>query len=493
MDDRRASVVLAIVCSAQLILAVDVTIILVADVQIKQALGFSEAGLSWIVTAYALTFGGLLLLAGRLADSFGHRRMFLAGMIAFGIASACAALSASPLELVLSRAVQGMSASVVSPAALALLGDEFTDGARRSRAYGFWAASGSAGGVIGYTVGGVLVGYLGWRWAFIINLPIAAVGVIAGRLYLPARPTVAPRRPLPAFGAATITVGLGLLIYALGQGQSRGWASSTTLGLIAAAAVCIAAFVTHEGRSPYPLVGRGVIRRRESVACTCAALQAATISAAVFLGSLYLQQVLGYSPQQVGIATLPVPLGVAAGAYTATRLMRRVRYSSALIVVGLILVAGGLAWVGARSRTESYYAVLLPGWGVLGFGLSLSQVPLVSLATSNTSEQVRGTVAGVYNMAQQIGTAIGLAAFTAVAVAYERGLADVADRLRGLQAATLCTAALALAAALFAALTLPRLATAGAPLLPVREPERIPDPDVPPCQTDSEKPGGLPA
>jgi MFS family permease len=307
----RPGVVLAIVCSAQLILAVDITIILVADVQIKEALGFGEASLSWIVTAYALTFGGLLLLAGRLCDSFGHRRVFLVGMAAFGLASACAAVSADPLQLVLSRAAQGVAASMVSPAALALLGDEFTDGPRRSRAFGFWAASGSAGGVIGYTVGGVLVGYLGWRWAFIINLPITAVGIAAGRRYLPVRAATASRRRLPVLGAASVTVGLGLLIYALGQGQSAGWASGTTLALLTGAALSSAVFVTHEVRSADPLVARAVIARRESAATVAAALQAATISAAVYLGSLYLQQVLGDSPQRVGIATLPVPLGVA--------------------------------------------------------------------------------------------------------------------------------------------------------------------------------------
>jgi EmrB/QacA subfamily drug resistance transporter len=455
--------VLAIVCSAQLILAVDITIILVADVQIKQALGFSEVGLSWIVTAYALTFGGLLLLAGRLSDSFGHRRMFMAGMIAFGIASACAALSANPLELVLSRAAQGISASVVSPAALALLGDEFTEGTRRSRAFGFWAASGSAGGVIGYTVGGVIVGNLGWRWAFLINLPIAAAGVLAGRRYLPARPAAAPGGRFPALGAVAITVGVGLLIYALGQGQSSGWGNGSTLAPLAGAAVCIAAFVTHEARAPDPLIPLTVIRRRESAASVCAALQAATISAAVFLGSLYLQQVLGDSPQQVGVATLPVPLGVAVGAYTATRLLRRIRYSSAMVVAGFTLVAAGLAWIGAEARTESYDTVLLPGWAALGFGLALSQVPLASLATSGTTEQQRGIVAGVYNMAQQVGTAIGLAAFTVISVASAHGSAHVADRLHGLQVATLCTAALALAGVVFAALALPRHRSAVVP------------------------------
>jgi MFS family permease len=267
----RAAAVLAIVCSAQLILAVDITIILVADVQIKHALGFSEASLSWIVTAYALTFGGLLLLAGRLSDSFGHRRMFLVGMAAFGVASACAALSANPFELVASRAAQGVSAAMVSPAAL------------------------------------------------------------------------------------------------------------------------------------------------------------------------------------------PVPLGVATGAYTVTRLLRRGRgrpYNTMLTVVGFGLVAAALAWIGAGARTESYATVLLPGWAVLGFGLAVSQVPLAALATSNSSEELRGAVAGVYSMAQQVGTAIGLAAFSVVAVASAHGSA-LAGRLHGLQVATLGTSALALAAAVLAGLTLP--------------------------------------
>jgi EmrB/QacA subfamily drug resistance transporter len=480
----HAGVVLAIVCSAQLILAVDITIILVADVQIKHALGFGEASLSWIVTAYALTFGGLLLLAGRLSDSFGHRRMFLLGMAAFGVASACAAVSADPLELVLSRAAQGVSAAMVSPAALALLGDEFTDGSRRSRAFGFWAASGSAGGVIGYTVGGVLVGYLGWRWAFIINLPIAAAGIVAGRRYLPARAVPAAGRRLPVGGAASITVGLGLLIYALGQGESAGWGSSTTLALLCGAAGCIAAFIVHEARSPDPLIALAVIRRRESAASVCAALQAATISAAVYLGSLYLQQVLGDSPERVGIATLPVPLGVAVGAYTVTRLLRRGRsgpYNTVLTVTGFGLVAAALAWIGAEARTESYAAVLLPGWAVLGFGLAVSQVPLATLATSNTHEADRGAVAGVYNMAQQVGTAIGLAAFSVVAVSYAHG-STVTDRVHGLQAAVLGTAALAAAGAVFAWLALPRGDVTQGPGTLAGEAERALGPPVPPVQ-----------
>ena len=478
---------LAIVCSAQLILAVDITIILVADVQIKHALGFGEAGLSWIVTAYALTFGGLLLLAGRLCDSFGHRRMFLVGMAAFGVASACAAFSADPLELVLSRAAQGVAASMVSPAALALLGDEFTQGTRRSRAFGFWAASGSAGGVIGYTVGGVLVGYLGWRWAFIINLPITAVGIAAGRRYLPARVSPVSRGRLPLLGAGSVTVGLGLLSYALGQGEAAGWGSGTTLVLLTGAALCIAVFMVHEARSPDPLIALAVIRRRESAASVSAALQAATISAAVYLGSLYLQQVLGDSPQRVGIATLPVPLGVAVGAYAVTRLLRRGRdsghHGTALVVIGFGLVAAGLAWIGAEARTESYATVLLPGWAVLGFGLAVSQVPLAALATSNTSEEVRGAVAGVYSMAQQVGTAIGLAAFSVLAVAYAHGSA-VADRLHGLQVAILGTSALALAAAVLAGLTLPHGSVADRPESLAGEYERDPGQVVLPVRAD---------
>ena len=483
----RAGVVLAIVCCAQLILAVDITIILVADVQIKHALGFGEASLSWIVTAYALTFGGLLLLAGRLCDSFGHRRMFLVGMAAFGAASACAALSADPLELVLSRAAQGVAASMVSPAALALLGDEFTHGRRRSRAFGFWAASGSAGGVIGYTVGGVLVGYLGWRWAFIINLPITAVGIVAGRRCLPARGISVSRGRLPVLGAVSVTIGLGLLIYALGQGQAAGWSSGTTLAPIAGAALCIAVFTIHEARSPDPLIALAVIRRRESAASVSAALQAATISAAVYLGSLYLQQVLGDSPQRVGIATLPIPVGVAVGAYTVTRLLRAGRDSryrdTALVVLGFGLVAAALAWIGAQARAETYAAVLLPGWAVLGFGLAVSQVPLAALATSNTSEEVRGAVAGLYSMGQQVGTAVGLTAFSVLAVASAHGSA-LADRLHGLQVATLGTSALAVAAAVLAGLTLPHGAVAGAPGRPAGEFEPDPGRGVLPAQTD---------
>jgi Na+/melibiose symporter-like transporter len=253
--------------------------------------------------------------------------------------------------------------------------------------------------------------------------------------------------------------------------------------------VCITAFVGHEARSPDPLIALAVIRRRESAASVCAALQAATISAAVFLGSLYLQQVLGDSPQQSGVATLPVPLGVAAGAWTVTRLLRRTGNGSALVVIGCTLVAAGLAWVGVQARTDIYYTGILPGWAALGFGLAISQVPLASLATSGTSERDRGSVAGVYSMAQQIGTAIGLAAFTIIAVAYTHGSVHVTDRLHGLQIATLDTAALALGTAVFAALTLPRHTVTGIAAHSGSDSfGRTLDPDAPPIQPEQGSP-----
>ncbi len=454
--DRPAAhpeLVLTIVCAAQLVLAVDITVILVANVQIKEALGFSEAGLTWIVTAYALAYGGLLLLAGRLGDALGHRRTFLIGLIVFGLTSAGAAAATSPGELVAFRALQGASAAFVSPAALALLGHEFPDGPRRTRAFGWWAASGSAGGVLGYTLGGLLVGSLGWRWAFLINVPIAVAGVLAAGRVLPSvRPGTRTR--LPLLGAASVTAGLSLLIYAVTEAESLGWSAPRVLIALGLSVAGLAVFAGHEMHSEQALIPRRVIRRREFLANVPAAGQAATISAAVFLGSLYLQQVLGYSPPRVGVATLPIPLGVAVGAWLANRgLRRRPELGRRFVVTGSTLIALALLGIGYGAGRGSYAEVLLPTWAVLGIGLAISQVPLASTATSGVAAEDRGSVAGAYNMAQQVGTAVGLAVLTTVAVSAGSGSADPLSAVHGIRVAMIVTAGLALATAVFARLT----------------------------------------
>jgi EmrB/QacA subfamily drug resistance transporter len=465
-SDRSAShpgVVLAIVCSAQLVLAVDITVILVANVQIKDALGFSEAGLTWIVTAYALTYGGLLLLAGRLGDAWGHRRVFLLGLIAFGLASAGAAAATNPASLVTFRAVQGAAAAFVSPAALALLGHEFPDGARRTRAFGWWAASGSAGGVLGYTLGGLLVGSLGWRWAFLINVPIVAGGVCVAIRALP-RTHPGGRARLPVLGAMSVTAGLSLVIYAVTEAESDGWSAPPVSIALGLAVVGLVLFTVHELRSPEPLIPLPTIRRREFLVNVPAAGQAATIGAAVFLGSLYLQQVLGYSPQQVGVATLPIPLGVAAGAFIANRtLRRRPQLDRQLVVGGSTLVALALLGIGVGTGRGSYAEVLLPAWAVLGAGLAISSVPLTSIATGGSSAADRGGVAGAYNMAQQVGTAVGLAVLTTIAVSNGSGSSDPVSAVHGIRVAMTVTAGLALATAVFAGLVLRRPVGALAP------------------------------
>ena len=453
-------VILAIVCAAQLVLAVDITVILVANVQIKNALGFSEAGLTWIVTAYALAYGGLLLLAGRLGDAFGHRQTFLLGLVVFGLASAGAAAATNSVELVVFRALQGACAAFVSPAAMALLGHEFPTGPRRTRAFGCWAASGSAGGVLGYTLGGMLVGSLGWRWAFLINVPIAAGGVIAAKRYLPSIQRGLSTR-LPVLGAASVTAGLSLLIFAVTEAESSGWAAPRVLVALAVAATALTTFVGHEARSAQPLIPRRAILRREFLANIPAAGQAATIASAVFLGSLYLQQEQRYTPERVGVATLPIPLGVAAGAWLANQgLRRRPELGRRFIIGGSLLIAAALLGIGLGIGRGSYFEVLLPAWAVLGAGLAICQVPLASTATAAAVPEDRGAVAGAYNMSQQIGTAVGLAVLTTIAAAAGSGSSNPAMAVHGIRVAMIATAALAFANAGFAALALPRRAGA---------------------------------
>jgi EmrB/QacA subfamily drug resistance transporter len=445
----------AVLCLAQMILAVDITIILVANATIERALGFSALTVQWLVTAYSLTFGGFLLVGGRIADQFGRRRIFITGMAGFTLASLGAGLAESSAQLVVFRAIQGLSAAIVSPTALASLG-AIRDRRVRERAYAFWAAAGSAGGVIGYAAGGALLAGLGWRWIFFINLPIG-VATIAGAMVVVPRAAERLRAPqLDLAGAVSVTAGLALVIFALSEAQLKGWSSPSTLVSFTVAGLLLVTFVGAEIRAADPILPLGILRRRAALGNLISALISTVVTGAVFLGSLYMQQVFGYSPIHAGIATLPIPLGVALGAALSSRAVRKID-ARLIVAAGLGALMLAMAWLARIPAEGSYVATLLPALPIFGTGLGLTLVPLISISTAGVPDAKHGIVAGIFNMSQQMGSAIGLAVLATIAsvAAISVPGGGSAAEAHGIRVAFQVATLIAVAAALLALTGLP--------------------------------------
>jgi EmrB/QacA subfamily drug resistance transporter len=435
-------------------LGLDISIVFVANPSIEHALSFTPANLQWTVTAYALTFGGFLLLGGRIADLYGRRRSFVIGMAGFTLASIAAGVSQSSTELIISRAAQGLFAAIASPSALSLLATTFAEGHSRRRAYGAWAAAGSFGGVIGNVVGGVLTGVLGWRSIFLINVPIGFLAVAGALLYLsPGEGTTRPKLDLA--GAVSATCGLGLVVYTLGAAQANGWASDRTIGSLALVAALLAAFLFIEKRVREPLLPLQLVRGRASVGFLIASMQATVVTSTVFLQSLYMQDVYHYSPAQTGLAILPLSLGVTLGASVAARAVSKLgtRLTGA---VGLALLASAVAWM-ARAPTHGHYAsAFLPAQPVLGFGLALGMVSFLVTVTSGVQVVDQGIVAGIYNMSNQMGSSVGLAIVVTIASAETASVhtGGILAEASGIRLAFLVSAALAFVASAIAAIAL---------------------------------------
>ncbi|HMC39478.1 MAG TPA: MFS transporter [Acidimicrobiales bacterium] len=448
--------ILAVLCLAQLMFGIDVTIVQVANPTIERALGFSAESLQWTVTAYALTFGGFLLLGGRLADLYGRRRVFALGMLGFAAASAGAGAAVDPTMLVLCRAGQGLGAAMVSPAVLGLLAQTFPEGAGRQRAYGLWASAISTGGITGYIVGGILIGVTGWRGIFYINVPVClAAAYLATRMFPTASERKRTRLDLP--GAVTVTTGIALVIFGLGQAESRGWAAATTIACLALAAAFIAAFVFVERTAPEPLLPLALLRRRQTVANLLAVLQSTSMGSSVFLNCLYLQQVYGYSPVATGLAVTPLSLALIVASNVSSRALGRVG-PRVLSPLGLLCISAGILWLSRIGDSGSYATTYLPAVIAEGFGLGLGIVPLVNTATSGVTSEHQGLIGGMYNMSQQLGSALGIATLVTVvaagtAAAHVGGVPAEAVGIRlGYRVGTF----VALGGALIAALALPR-------------------------------------
>ena len=416
LTDRQRWMALLLLCMGELMIVLDTTIVNVALPSIRADLGFTETTLVWVVNAYMLTFGGCLLLGGRLGDLYGHRRLFLAGIALFTVASLGCGLARSQTLLVAARAVQGVGGAVVSAVALSLIMNLFTGAAERARAMGVYGFVCAGGGSVGVLLGGVLTSWLSWHWIFLVNLPLGVAIYLACRALLPesAAPTSRPR--LDIAGAVTITAALMLAVYAIVGGNEVGWLTVQSLGLLGASAALLVAFVWIESHVAAPLVPLGLLRQRNlSVSSVIGVLWAAAMFAWFFISALYMQQVLAWSPMQVGMAFLPANLVMAfcslgLSAWVVMRWGIR-----GTLAAGLLLGALGLGLFALAPVQGEFMLHVLPGMLLLGVGSGIALNPLLLAAMGDVAPGDSGLASGVVNTAFMMGGALGLAILASAA------------------------------------------------------------------------------
>ncbi len=468
MNDRRARwLALYVLCLGDLMIVLDTNIVNVALPSIQGDLGFSQSALAWVVNAYMLTFGGFLLLSGRLGDLYGNKRVFVGGVVAFTTSSVACGLAPSAGLLVVGRALQGLSGAAVSAVALALIMGLFTEPGDRAKAMGVFGFVMSGGGAVGVLLGGVLTGLFSWHLIFLVNVPIGvAVFVLAQRL-LPADVVDAQRSRLDVAGAGLITSALMLAVYAIVGGNEAGWTSARTLVMLAVAAALVVAFVVREARVENPLVPlRLFALRNVSVSQVVGVLWAAAMFACFFLSALYLQQVLGYDALEVGLAYLPSCVVMAACSLgLSDRIVMRFGIRAPL-VVGLALAGASLALFGRAPVDGGYVLDVLPPMVLLGIGAGIAFNPVLLAAMGDVEPHEAGLASGVVNTSFMMGGALGLAVLVAVSdarggAAAAAGSAPVAALNEGLQAAFLAGAGCAFLAAFVGGVFLrPRVAEA---------------------------------
>jgi EmrB/QacA subfamily drug resistance transporter len=411
---RAKNLALALLATAQFVVVLDASIVNVALPSIGRDLDFAQDDLSWVVNAYTLFFGGFLLLGGRLADLLGRRRIFIYGMWLFAIASLAGGLAQSDIWLVVARAVQGLGAALISPAALAILATTFAEGAERNKALAVWGAVAGSGGAVGVLAGGMLTEWAGWEWVLFVNTPIGiAAAFLAPRLLRESRDESAPSWDIA--GAVTVTAGLALLVYTLVDANDAGWGSTQTLGLGALSLLLLAAFVVIELRRRYPLIPFSIFRLRTlRGANVIGLLLGMSLFSMFFFISLYMQQVLGYEPLKAGLAYLPLAGLIIVSAGGASQLVARFGFKPVLIA-GLLFTAAGLFWFSQVSPDGTYVGdVLFPSM-LAAVGLGLSFVPVTIGSVTGTKPSEAGLASGLINTSQQVGGALGLAVLATVA------------------------------------------------------------------------------
>src|SRR3954449_12995612 len=452
--ERRKWLALALLSAVQFMVVLDIAIVNVALPSIKIDLGFSQENLQWVISAYALFFGGFLLLGGRAADLLGRRRVFLVGIVVFTAASLLSGFAWSEGALIGSRALQGLGAAIIPPAALSILTTTFAEGSERNTALGAWGAVGAFGAVAGVLLGGVLTELLSWEWIFFVNAPVGiGAFLLAPVLLRESRDAHARSFDLP--GATLVTGGLVVLVYAITQANDYGWSSAETIGLFAAAAALLAGFVGWEARASDPLMPLSIFRLRTLVGANIAGLILGTVLFAMFLMlTLYMQQVLGYSPLKTGVAYLAVAGTAIVWSALAAQLVTRVGVKRVL-VVGMAFLMVGLAYFTQVSVGGSYAGDLLPGFLIIAVGMGFSFVPISIAALAGVKPSEAGLASGLINTSQQVGGALGIAALSAVATStttdqFATGAGRAVALTEGFQAAFVAGAAVAIVGVLVA-------------------------------------------
>jgi EmrB/QacA subfamily drug resistance transporter len=423
-DARKRWWALLVLCFGSLMIVLDTTIVNVALPSIRTDLGFSETSLAWVVNAYLLTFGGFLLLGGRLGDLFGHRRLFMIGIALFTLASLADGLSTTQAFLVTARGIQGIGGAVVSAVALSLTMNLFTEPAERAKAMGVFGFVSAGGGSIGELLGGFLTNSLNWHWIFLVNIPIGVAVLVLSRALLPAARGQAAAGRLDVAGAVTVTASLMLAVYAIVNGNDAGWTSGQTIGLLVAAMALLATFLLIEARVRAPLVPLGLFRLRNvTTANVIGVLWAAAMFAWFFLSALYLQLVLEYNPLQVGLAFLPADLIMAAFSLgLSARLVTRFGIKRPL-TIGLLLAAAGLILFTRAPVGGDFVVDVLPAMVLLGLGAGIAFNPVLLAAMNDVAPAESGLASGVVNTSFMMGGALGLAVLASLAASRTESLA----------------------------------------------------------------------
>jgi EmrB/QacA subfamily drug resistance transporter len=413
-SDRRKWLALALLCVVQFMVVLDIAIVNVALPSIQVDLGFSQENLQWVISAYALVFGGFLLLGGRAADLLGRRRIFLLGIAVFTIASLFAGLAWSEASLITARSIQGLGAAVITPAALSILSTTFVEGRERNIALGFWGAVGGFGAAAGVLLGGILTDALSWEWIFFVNVPVGVAGFLLAPVLL-RESRDASVKSFDALGAVLVTAGLSSLVYAITQAGRDGWLAGRTIGFFVASVTLLVGFLAWEVRHPEPLMRLGILRIKTVSGANIAGFILGTSTFSMFLMlTLYMQQVLAYSPMKTGIAYLAVAGTAIFTSAVAAQLVTRIGVKPVL-VIGAAAMTLGLVYFTQVSVGGSYLGDLLPGFLLIAVGLGFSFVPISIAALAGIQPAEAGLASGLINTSQQIGGALGIAALSTIA------------------------------------------------------------------------------
>jgi EmrB/QacA subfamily drug resistance transporter len=420
--DSRKWIALVLLCATQFLVVLDVAIVNVALPSIQTALDFSQENLQWVVSAYTLTFGGLLLLGGRMADLLGRRRVFMAGLVVFSLASLACGFAQTDTVLIIARAVQGIGAAIISPAALSILVTTFEEGAERNKALGIWGAIAGIGGAAGVLAGGILTDTLGWEWIFFVNVPIGLAVIALIPRYIDESRAEGATRNFDVAGAVSVTAGLALLVYALVNTDSAGWLSGETIALFGVSIALLVAFVVIELRAAAPLMPLGIFRLRSLTGANIVGLLlGAAVFSVFFFLSLYMQQVLGYSALKSGFAYLLVAVTIILAAGASQALVTRFG-TKMILAIGMALLTLGLLYFTQIDVDGSYLVDLVPGFLLVGVGLGFAFVPVSIAALQGVREHEAGVASGLINTSQQIGGALGIAILSTIATTHTEGV-----------------------------------------------------------------------